>query len=134
MSMLSGHGDRLKGEKPYNMYKYISFLGQLMWYTTKVVPDVVNAARELEVHMSHPWLEYWKSLGRLIGYLKGKETKGIVVRKLKVLIYVMFFGSNYATDKETINSVSGIFTTLVGTLLTFLSKTQRTVTLISTEA
>ena len=31
-------------EEPDNMNKYSSFVGQLMWYTTKVGPDVVNAA------------------------------------------------------------------------------------------
>ena len=41
-------------EEPYNIDKYRSFLGQLMWYTTKVGPEMVNVARELEVHMSHP--------------------------------------------------------------------------------
>ena len=41
-------------EDPDNINKYRSFVGHLMWYTTKVGPDVVNAARELAVHMSHP--------------------------------------------------------------------------------
>ena len=40
-------------QEPDNINKYISFVGQLMWYTTKVGPDVANAARELAVHMSH---------------------------------------------------------------------------------
>ena len=31
-------------EEPDNINKYISFVGQLMWYTTKVGPDVENAA------------------------------------------------------------------------------------------
>ena len=41
-------------EDPDNTNKYISFLGQLMWYTNKVGPDVEKVARELAVHMSHP--------------------------------------------------------------------------------
>ena len=41
-------------EEPNNINKYRSFIGQLIWYTTKVGPDVGNAARELTVHMSHP--------------------------------------------------------------------------------
>ena len=41
-------------EEPDNINKYRSFVGQLMWYTTKVGPDVENLARELVVHMSHP--------------------------------------------------------------------------------
>ena len=46
----------------------------------------------------------------------------------------MFCDSNYATEKDTRKSVSGLFDTLGGTLLTCLSKTQKTVTLSSTEA
>ena len=41
-------------EHPNNINKYRSFVGQLMWYTAKVGPDVANAARELVVHMINP--------------------------------------------------------------------------------
>ena len=68
--------------------------------------------------MSHPGPEHWKKLGHLIGYLKGKETEGIVIRNPKVLKAVIYFDSNYATDKETRNSVSSFVTTLGGTILT----------------
>ena len=70
----------------------------------------------------------------MIGYLKDKETKGIFIRKPKVMISVIFCDSNYSTDNETRNSVSSLVATLGGTLLTCLSKTQRTVTLSSIEA
>ena len=105
-----------------------------MWYTTKVGPDVVNAERKLSVHMSHPGRDHWKSLARLIGYLKGKETKGIIVRYPKVTKLVMFCESNYATYKETRKSVSGLVAKLVGTLITCSSKTHKTMTLSSTDA
>ena len=76
-------------------------------------------------------MEYWKLLGCLIGYIKVKETKGIITRNTKVLKEVMFCDSNYTTDKETRKSVSGLVATLGGTLLMYLSKNQRTVTLSS---
>ena len=120
-------------EEPYNINKYLSFVGKLMWYTTKVGPDVENASRELAVHMSHPGPDHWKALGHLISYIKGKENKGIITRNPKVLKAVMFCDSNYSTEKEIRKSVSGLVTTIGGTLLTCLSKTQRTVTLSSTE-
>ena len=69
--------------------------------------------------------------GRLLGYIKGKETKGIIIINHKVLKAVMFCDSNYATEKETRKSVSGLVSTLASTLITFLSKTQTTVTLSS---
>ena len=93
---------------------------------------MTNAARELAVHMSHPGPDHWKSLRYLIGYLKGKEPKCIIIRNPKVLKPVMFCDYNYATDKDTRKSVSGLVATFGGTLLTCLSKTQRTVTLSST--
>ena len=63
---------------------------------------------------------------------KSKRDKCIIIRKPKVIRDVMFCNSNYATDKEKRNSVSGLVPTLGGTLLTCSSKTYRTVTLIST--
>ena len=59
-----------------------------------------------------------EGIERLIGYLKGKETKVIFNRNPKVIKTVMFFDSNYATDKETIKSFIGLVATLGGTLLT----------------
>ena len=97
-------------------------MGQLMWYTIKVGSGVANAARGLVVHMSHPGTEYWKALGLLIGYLKSKETKGIIIRNPKVMKLVIFCDSNYATDKDTRKSVSGLVATLEGTLLTYFQK------------
>ena len=70
----------------------------------------------------------------MIVYIKGKETEIIIIIKHKVLKDVMFCNSNYSTYKETIKGVSDLFDTLGRTLLTCLSKTPRTVTLISTEA
>ena len=109
-------------------------MGKSTWYTTNLGPDVANAARELAVNMSHPGPEYWKALGRLIGYIKGKGTKGIITRKPKFLKAGLFCDLNYVTYMEIIKNVSGLFDTLVGKLPTCLSKIQRTVTLIRPEA
>ena len=54
-------------------------MGQSMWYTTKVGPDVENAAIELVVHMSHPVTENCKAFIRLIRYLKGNKIKFIII-------------------------------------------------------
>ena len=104
-----------------------------MWYKTKVVSDEVNAARELVVHMINPGLEHWKAWGIFTGHIKIKDTKGIIIRKHKVLKAVMFCDLNYATEKETRKSVIGLVASLGGTLLTRLSKTQTIVALSSTE-
>ena len=65
-----------------------------MWYTKKVRPDVKNAARELAIKMNHIGLEHRKVLVCLIGYLKFKNTKGIIIINPIVFKYVMCGNSN----------------------------------------
>ena len=109
-------------EETDNINKHISFVEQLMWYKTKVGTYVTNAERELLVKMSHLGTEHGKKLGIFIRYLKGKDTKGIIIRKPKVMKAVMFCESKYSKDKDTRKILSVLVTTLGGTLLTCLSK------------
>ena len=51
------------------------------------------------MHTSHSRTEHWKALVRLIGFKRVKGSTGIIVRKPKVIKAVMFFDSNYATNK-----------------------------------
>ena len=60
-----------------------------MWYTTKVIPDVENSERYSAVNTSCPGPEHWKALVCLIGYLKAKNTKGIIIINPIVFKYVM---------------------------------------------
>ena len=60
-------------EEPQGIDNYRSFVGQLMWYTTKEGSDVENAEREFAVQMIPPGQEHWKALERLIRYLKGNR-------------------------------------------------------------
>ena len=78
--------------------------------------------------MSHHGKEYWKALGHLIGFIKVKKTRVIVIRNPKVLKSFIFCYSNYATYKETRKSLIGLVATFGETLLMCLSKTQITVT------
>ena len=61
-----------------------------MWYTKNVGPGVENVARELALHISCPGTENWKELGHFFGYLKYKNTKGIIIRRPKRFNAVMF--------------------------------------------
>ena len=84
--------------------------------------------------MSHPGTEHCKALGRLIGYLKVKDKKGIIIRNPKVLKDGIIYNSNFATDKETRKGVSGLVATLRGTLISCSSKTQGMIMFFGTEA
>ena len=68
----------------------------------------------------------------MIGQLKGNKTKDFTVRKPKIIKDVMFCEYNYGTNKENINSGSGLVATLGGTLIMCYLNTQRKVMLSTT--
>ena len=61
--------------EPKDIDKYRLSVGQLMWYITKLGPEVAKLERDLAIHMSHPGPEHWKAMVNLIGYLNGKRQK-----------------------------------------------------------
>ena len=78
--------------------------------------------RELVLNMIHPGTKNWKTFVHLI------------IRKPRTPKTIIFWNSNYVMDKDKIKRVSGLVNSLGGTLLKCSSKTQRVVTMISTEA
>jgi hypothetical protein len=51
-----------EGNEPLMITEYRSIVGKILYYTTKVRPEMANAARELSCHMSNPNDEHWKAL------------------------------------------------------------------------
>jgi hypothetical protein len=114
--------------------EYRSLTGKIMYLTTKIAPELSNAARELAQHMSNPGEEHWKALERAVGYVATTKGKGLTYRAPKTLRPIMFADSNYATNEDNRRSVTGNLYTIGGSLVNWMSKTQSTVTLSSTEA
>ena len=54
----------------------------------------------------------------MIGYIKGKHTKGIIVRKNKFIEAVMFCDTIYDTNKKIRKSVRSLVATIGRTLIT----------------
>jgi hypothetical protein len=114
--------------------EYQSFIGQILYYTTKIAPPMANAVRELSSHMSNPSKEHWKALERTIGYLKGHGRYEFTLRAPEELRGVHIRDANYATCEETRRSISGGIETLGGTIVGYSSKKQNVVSLSSAEA
>jgi len=125
---------RDKSKKPVDIENYRKILGKAMWFCMKIMPECGNAIRELASSMDHPGEEQWKALGRLIGYISANDPATLVLRKPKDLKVYGYVDSNWATNTETRRSVTGYILTLGGCLVNWVSKTQPTVTLSSTEA
>jgi hypothetical protein len=118
-----------------NPEKYRSIVGKIMYLVTKVFVEGYNAARELSKHFQKPVQHHWKELERLVGYLKANEKSiNITYRKPRELCPMAMVDSNYATNLDDRRSVTGAIFTVGGTIINWISKTQGSVTLSSSEA
>jgi hypothetical protein len=51
--------------EPVKIDEYISLVGKIMYYTTKLAPELSNAVRDLSSHLFNQGEEHWMELGRL---------------------------------------------------------------------
>ena len=123
----------LQEDEPVKADNFRKILGKVLWYTRKVLPECANATRELSMHMDRPGDQHWRALHRLIGYIGGTYAK-LYLRKPNDLKVFGFVDSNFATNKDTRRSVTGYILTVGGSLISWMSKTQPSVTLSSCEA
>jgi hypothetical protein len=122
-------------EDPMEHTMYRRIVGKIMFLVVKLFPEGANAARELARHFSNPGPIHWSEFGKYVGYLKSMEEEiKLTYRKPKVVRALSYVDSHYATDEEDRRSESGGIHTVGGTIINWLSKTQASVTLSSTEA
>ena len=120
--------------KEVDKENYRKLLGRLMWFVRKLMPEALNAIRELAMFMDNPGDEHWRAMGRLVGYIAGQGRVELCLMKPRDLKVYAYVDSNYATNKDTRKSVTGYIVTIGGCLVSAASKTQPSVTLSSTEA
>jgi hypothetical protein len=75
---------------------YRSIVGKIMYYATKIAPDICNAVRELAGHLSNPGTEHWKALEQCDRYLTDTGTQPLCLRKPRVLQSISDCDSDYA--------------------------------------
>jgi hypothetical protein len=118
--------------------EYRSGVGMLLYLVKHSRPDISNAVRELAKVMDGANMAHMKMLYRAIRFvLNTKEKslffqpKNVIGNKWEIFAYV---DSDYAGDKDTRISVTGYVIFVQGCLISWKSKSQRSVTLSSTEA
>jgi hypothetical protein len=81
---------------------YRSIAGKIMYYATKIAPEICNEVRELAGHLSNPGEDHWKALERCVGYLvSGEGTEALCLRKPRVLQSITDCDLDYAKDRMT---------------------------------
>ena len=122
--------------------QYQQLVGQLLYLSTTVRPDIAHAAAVLSRYMSKPTQEHWKAAKRVLKYLKGTRTHGLCLGQHEVksvnaemdLKLVGYCDSDFGTDVDTRRSRTGFLFLLNGSLVSWYSKLQKTVATSTAEA
>jgi len=84
--------------------------------------------------MHNPSTQHWEVMGRIIGYLRAKETHELTMRRPKTLKIVSFGDASYADCRETRRSSTGDLHTIGGSLISWRAQKTKFVCLSSAEA
>ena len=122
---------------PKIVSKYQQLVGQLLYLSTTVRPDLGFAAAALSRFMSRPSKRHWAIAKDVIRYLKGTKYHGIYLGNLHGASDITIEGycdADYATDKETRRSRTGYLFLVNGSLIDWRSQLQSTVATSTAEA
>ena len=103
-------------------------IGSMMWVSTFSRPDVSFAVRAVARHAHAPAKRHWDAIQKILGYLKRTRDLGITYQRGSGLGLAVYVDASYA-DTEDRRSVSGLATTVGGTVVSHGSKTQSIVSL-----
>ena len=112
---------------------YREAVGCLLYLTTASRPDIAFAVNKAARAMEDPTTEDWNQVKRIFRYLKKTMNYGIVYKNKEEDLKV-YSDADYAGDKETRRSTTGIVATLTQGAISWTSQLQKTVSTSTTEA
>jgi hypothetical protein len=110
-------------------------LGALLYLAVCSRPDIAFAVNQLSRHASNPRLVHWVAAKRVLRYLKGTASLGLIYKKDKAIFSLLGFGdSDFAGDMASRRSTTGFLFMLAAAAISWRVQTQRCVALSSAEA
>lgn len=120
--------EKLEEEIPYRQA-----IGSLMYLMTATRPDIAFALNKVARVMDKPTKDNWTEVKRIFKYLRGTSNYGITYKKDSGHLKV-FTDADFAGDKITRRSTTGMVAMLSQGAISWTSQLQRSVTLSTTEA
>lgn len=117
---------------PKDLVLYQSMVGSLMYAMVETRPDIAYAVSVLSRYASNPTNAHISAAKRVFCYLKGAFELGITYRKGDKL--VGYTDANWGNNEETRRSTGAYLFNLYGGAISWLSKRQSTVALLSCES
>ena len=113
---------------------YKEAIGCLLWLSNMTRPDIADAVRAVARFSNDPGPKHWKAIRKILSYIAGPRDLGLTFRKGTGGNLSAYADSSYAGKADDRKSVSGGVVMYAGAAVMWLSRTQRAVTLSSTEA
>jgi hypothetical protein len=114
---------------------YCEALGLLNYLSVLTQPDILFTVSQLSQHLEKPGITHWKAVLHLLRYLSGTQANGILLDGSGDISNVnVYTDADFANCTNDRCSYSGYITQLGGSLLSWRSKKQQTVSTSTTEA
>ena len=113
-----------------------SLVGHLMWLANQTRPDILNAVRAVARYSHEPKLVHWKAALQILMHIRFTSSYGITFQRgtASGVGLEVFVDSDFASRAADRGSVSGGVAMCACACVSFFSRTQKSVTLSSTEA
>ena len=117
-------------------WPFRKLVGGLMWLAISTRPDISNAVRSVARYCSAPKAVHWKSALGILAYVNGTCGFGITYQRGTTLgiSLEVFADADYASRATDRRSVSGGAIMCAGACVCWFSRTQKCVTLSTSEA
>ena len=123
----------IEGEKLANKGQYQRMVGKLI-YLSHTRPDIAYAVGVVSRFMHQPQIQHMAAIMRILRYLKGTSSRGILFRNNDHLDLLAYTGADWPGDRDDRRFTFGYFTLVGGNLVTWKIKKQKVIALSSAEA
>lgn len=128
--------DEFDASEPDVEEPFRSLVGHLMWLANQTRPDILNAVRAVSRYSHAPKSVHWRAALHILMYVRFTVGLGITYQSGTAggAVLELFVDSDFASRETGRRSVSGAVVMCAGGAVSFLSRTQKSVTLSSCEA
>ena len=120
--------------EPEGDWPFREVVGSLMWLANQTRPDISNAVRAVARYAYAPKSVHWGAALSILKYLRTTSDLGIIFQRGSGLVLEVFADADYASKATDRRSVSGRVVMCGGAAVYWFSRTQKCVTLSTTEA
>ena len=121
-------------DEPVSERPYKEAVGCLLWLANMTRPDIADSVRAVARYNIDPGVSHWRAVRKILAYVAGTRDFGLTFRKGTGGNLTAFADASYAPKSDERKSVSGGSIQYAGSSIMWFSRTQKAVTLSSTEA